>query len=161
MSCNTWNESSVQNEQLNQHICNANFDDNNSKNQHISKVHDRIKESKYPDLKHSPNAKFLQASLLKIPLDYEGKKSFKCKFCPAYFTQKASLTKHIKSEHVRKNELLFCNTCNKRLMQNEQKHICDSNFAENYSKNLHISKVHDKVEEFQSPELKCSPNNKF
>ena len=94
LSCNTCNKSLVQNEQLNQHICNANFNANNSMNQHISKVHDKVKELKSPELKQSRNEKFLQASLLNIPLDHGGKKSFKCKFCPSTFAQKASLTIH-------------------------------------------------------------------
>ena len=92
--------------------------------------HNQIKEFKSPELRHSPNTKFLQSSLLNVPSVHEGKKSFKCKFRPAYFTQKANLTKHMRSEHVGKNELLSCNTCKKSLMQNEHmiQHICDSNF---------------------------------
>ena len=48
-------KSLVQNEQLNQQICDANFGDNNFMNQHISKVHDKTKELKCPKSKHSPN----------------------------------------------------------------------------------------------------------
>ena len=116
----TYIKSLVQNEQLNQHIWNANFGDNNFMNQHISKVHDKMKELKSPESKHSWNAKFLQASLLNIPLVQGGKKSFKCKFCPSIFAQKANLTIHMKSEHDKRNEILSCSTCNKTFMQNEQ-----------------------------------------
>ena len=76
--------------------------------------HNQIKEFKSPELRHSPNTKFLQSSLLNVPSVHEGKKSFKCKFRPAYFTQKANLTKHMRSEHVGKNELLSCNSCKKK-----------------------------------------------
>ena len=87
LSCNTWNKSLVQNEQLNQHICNANFGDNNFMNQRISKVHDKMKEFKSPESNHSPKAKFLHAIFLIIPLVHGGKKSFKCKFCLSFFAQ--------------------------------------------------------------------------
>ena len=55
LSYSTYNKSLVQNEQLNQQICDANFGDNNFMNQHISKVRDKMKEFKSPKSKHSPN----------------------------------------------------------------------------------------------------------
>ena len=54
-------------------ICDTNFDENDLKNEHISKVHDEIKVFKSPELKHSPNTKFLQASVLNVPQLHKGK----------------------------------------------------------------------------------------
>ena len=120
LSYSTYIKRLVQNEQLNQQICDANFGDNDFMNQHISKVHDKMKEFKSLKSNHSPTAKFLQASFLIIPLVHGGKKSFKCKFCPSIFAQKANLTIHMKSEHDKRNEILSCSTCNKTFVQNEQ-----------------------------------------
>ena len=89
----------MQNKQLNQHICDTNFDENNSKNQHISKVHDKIKEFKSPELKNSPNTKFLQASVLNVPKLLEGKKSFNCYECNICFDKKGNLNEHIAAIH--------------------------------------------------------------
>ena len=55
LSYSTYIKRLVQNEQLNQQICDANFGDNDFMNQHISKVHDKMKELKSPKSKHSPN----------------------------------------------------------------------------------------------------------
>ena len=117
LSYSTYIKRLVQNEQLNQQICDANFGDNDFMNQHISKVHDKMKEFKFPESNHSPNAKFLLASFLIIPLVHGGKKSFKCKFCSSFFAQKANLKIHMKSEQDKRNEILSCTTCTKTFMQ--------------------------------------------
>ena len=50
-------------------------------------------------MKHSPNTKFLQASVLNVPQLHKGKKSFNCNECNICFDKKGKLNEHIAAIH--------------------------------------------------------------
>ena len=54
---------------------------------------------KSPELKHSPNTRFLQASVLNVPPVHEGKKSLNCNECNICFDKKGKLNEHIAAIH--------------------------------------------------------------
>ena len=54
---------------------------------------------KSPELKHSPNIRFLQASVLNVPPVHEGKKSLNCNECNICFDKKGKLNEHIAAIH--------------------------------------------------------------